>query len=135
MATNSLKNRITLNLKENSNTDFFDIWVKLLTPFIKTTKKDSELLAELLRKRYELSTKVKDNVILDNLLFSKEVRQDIRKTLGYSVTELTNTLASLRNKQLIGNSSIVASIIPSVDLNQKSFTFTFNIELNERKTT
>ena len=60
---------------EVSEKKFFLLWVYLLSPFLNLTKKEEFLTAALLQKRYNLSKGVKDENILNEILFSTATRK------------------------------------------------------------
>lgn len=127
-------NQKVITLKEKEDTDIFTIWVKILSPFIKTSDKEQELLAAILRKRHKLMQKVNDPELLNTILFSTETRAEIREELGYSTIGFTNILAYLKKRGLISkDNKITNHVIPDIDFSGKRFTFTVNVDYYERK--
>ena len=59
--------------------DFIKIWLTFLTPLHKLTPTIINLAAEILRQRFELSSAINDEAILDNYLMTNK---DITNSLS-----------------------------------------------------
>lgn len=57
---------------------FFEQWFNLLKPVHKLSNKEIQLIATIVRFRYELSLKITDKNLLDEVLMSAETKQKIR---------------------------------------------------------
>lgn len=115
---------------EVSEKKFFLLWVYLLSPFLNLTKKEEFLTAALLQKRYNLSKGVKDENILNEILFSTATRKQIRKELNWEDYSFNTTLSFLRNKSIIIDNKINEAIIPKIDdKNFKEFTIQYFIKI------
>lgn len=63
---------------------FFEQWLNLLKPVHKLSNKEIQLLATIVRFRYELSLKITDKELLDEVLMSTDTKQKIREDCGIS---------------------------------------------------
>lgn len=130
-------NKLILTLKEapTPNGDVFILWARMMVPFTSTTPKETDLLAALLRKRHELSKNIKDDSLIDSVLFMTEKRNEIKNELGMSDITFNNTLALLKNKRNIitKDNRIISKIIPQFDDKGGVFEIVFNVLLYERK--
>ena len=112
--TNSIANnviRIPANIKEN----FFRYWLEFLRPFHGLTEREMDVFSEMLRHRYELSFKVKDDIILDKLILGDEYRKRIIKDLGVSASHFQVMMSKFRRIHLI-----IDNIINSIFINHMS---------------
>lgn len=122
MSSNINVKPITIK-KEN----FFIYWLQFLKPYHKLRNKEIELLALFLVKRFELSKVIKDDVLIDKLLFDKDVKLEIRNKMGYSTGQvLENMLSGLRAKNIIVDNKIDKGLIPNLEENNTSFKLVFN---------
>lgn len=112
---------------------FFFRWLEFLKPYHKLRQKEIELLALFLYKRYKLQKVIKDEKILNKMLFDTDSRKEIRDELNYSSGQvLNNMISSLRTKKVLDSqNNILKSLIPNLDGNNFKLVFNFNIKLNE----
>lgn len=127
-----MQTRANLNVKTLNVTKklFFKRWLDFLKPYHKLRPKEIELLAILLYKRYNLSKVVKDDKILNKLLFDTENRKELKKELNYTHPQvLNNMLHSLRKSNAIDENNVIApGLIPNMDGNNFKLVFNFNIK-------
>lgn len=109
---------------------FFQRWLEFLKPYHKLRQKEIELLALFLYKRHKLQKVIRDEKILNKMLFDTESRKEIRDELNYSSSQvLNNMISSLRSKKVLeADNSILSSLIPNLDGNNFKLVFNFNIE-------
>lgn len=133
-----ISNKRTINLTASESIDFFTIWVNILSPFLKISTKEIVLLAALLRKRQELLEKDGSDKLANLLLFTTEVRQEVRDSIKINQTSFNNSLALLKKKGYINKDNIINSLIlPNVSLRKGKYVFSFdiNLEMYEGKKT
>ena len=133
-----ISNKRTINLTASESIDFFTIWVNILSPFLKISTKEIVLLAALLRKRQELLEKDGSDKLANLLLFTTEVRREVRDSIKINQTSFNNSLALLKKKGYINKDNIINSLIlPNVDLKKGKYVFSFdiNLEMYEGKKT
>ena len=115
----------TLNLDKEK---FFIYWLQFLKPYHKLRDKEMEMLSLFLLKRDELSEKIKDEALLDSMLFDKKIKEEIRKKMKYSNHQVfNNMLSSLRAKNVIIDNKIHKGLIPN--LTEKNFKLVFNFNI------
>lgn len=114
--------------------EFFFHWVMFTRPMHNLTLKESEVLAALLHKRYELSKAIINEMILNKFLFSKEIKETIVNESGIKSTDFSNALSRLRKKDVIGAGNLIdPRFIPNLKFSSNRFDFLimFNITDNE----
>ena len=111
-----------IRFKANTKQIFY-LYISIMNPFLKLSKRESQVLSELLSynydyKSYSESAKWK-------LVFHKDTKDKIQESLGISVHQFNNILSSLRKKKLIVDNRIKASLLiyPEKGLNVE-----FNIQ-------
>ena len=123
--------RNNLNVKTLNVTrkEFFVRWLEFLKPYHGLRQKEIELLSLFLYKRFELEKVIKDEKILNKILFGTESRSEIRDELKYSSSQiLNNMISSLRTKGVLQkDNSILKGLIPNITENNFRLLFNFNI--------
>lgn len=127
-----LKNTTVVGIPTTFDLQFFKYWVEFLKPIHKLSKQGVELISLFLWKRQCLSKSIVDNKVLDNVLFSKEVKKEIRETLGISANHFQVLMNDLRNKKVINNGAINPKFIPRVDETQNDYKLIVQFRFNER---
>lgn len=111
---------------------FFIYWLQFLKPYHKLRDKEIELLSLLLEKRYILSQKVFDPVLVDDLLLSTQNRKEIVDEMGYtSMQVLNNSLSGLRKKNVLIGNSIIKGLVPNLQKDAKTFELRFNFNIRD----
>lgn len=111
---------------------FFVYWLQFLKPYHKLRSKEIELLSLFLAKRFELSKVIKDEDLLDKLLFDKDVKLEIREKMGYTNGQvLENMLSALRAKNVIKDNKIDKGLIPILEEDNTSFKLVFNFTFTD----
>lgn len=112
--------------------DFFKYWVEFTKPFHKLKDKECRLLSVLLCKRYELSKLITDDSLIDNYLFSTEVRNELMKELNASSTQFNVSLTLMRQAGILSKENILHKrYIPYINLtgnNNYNLLYQFQIE-------
>lgn len=113
------------------NGKFFRYWLEFLKPIHKLSNKEMNVTALFLKKRFELAEVIKDDVLLDKNVFSRDSKQEIMEACNITLTNLNSTITSLRNaKVLIGN-KINPKFIPTVTKEQNNFKLLILFNLDE----
>ena len=85
--------------------DFFKYWFIFLRPLHHLTDREIDIISALTRHRYELSKKISDDKILDNVLMGEDIKKQIVEECGITTAHYQVILGKLRkNKVVIGNS-------------------------------
>jgi len=112
--TNLIKIQSNPKLKMSPDGDFFRSWVDFLRPVHKLTPKNMDVLAAFLKKRYILSKSILDSDVLDRVLMSKEIKHEIRESLGMKSKHFQVAMSKLRRKHVIENDKIYPPLVPSI---------------------
>lgn len=99
----------------------FRYWVEFLKPFHNLTARESDILAALIKKRYSLSKVIKDDAILDKVLMSEDVKNEICEECNITKQYLQVILSTLRKNNLVVNEKINPRFIPNIDEESGSF--------------
>lgn len=98
--------------------DFFKYWFIFLRPLHHLTDREIDIISALTRHRYELSKKISDDKILDNVLMGEDIKKQIAEECGITIAHYQVILGKLRkNKVVIGN-SINPKLIPNIRENE-----------------
>lgn len=117
--------RVPSSLPEN----FFIYWIKFLKPFHSLTTREEEVVAALLRLRYELAQKISDDKIIGQVLFNEEYKQRVREICELSFSHYQVILGNLRKKGIVVNGDINSRFIPKIKEGEKQFKLLLLFEL------
>ena len=118
--TNYFKIESNPKLKMSPDGDFFRAWVEFLKPFHKLAKREMDILAVFLKKRYELSKVILDTDLLDKVLMSKGTKLEIRKTCGISAKHFQVIMCKFRKNGVVQRDNVTnidkffLNLIPSI---------------------
>lgn len=127
-----LENSTVIRIPTKFDLQFFKYWVEILRPVHHINPKDCEVLAALLHKRYELSQKINDATLLDQVLMSNEIRKEVREECNIPPDYFLVILNHLRNKKAIINNRLNPKFIPNFEKNDiKDFKLIFHFDFNE----
>lgn len=115
--------------------EIFRYWLEFLKPFHKLANKEIEAMSSLLYYRHELSKEIKSPDLIDKLLFSKDMRQQVRNDLGGMKNGVFNNLLTVlrRKKVLSTDNKIFPFLIPKFQPEAKGFKLILNFEIDETK--
>lgn len=80
---------------------FFEQWFNLLKPVHKLSNKEIQLIATIVRFRYELSLKITDKELLDEVLMSTDTKQKIREACGISKQSYQVSMFKLKKAKVL----------------------------------
>jgi hypothetical protein len=95
--------------------DFFRLWVEFLKPIHNLSKKEMEVLAAILKKRYELCKTIHDSDIVDKMLLSQDIRHYISEECDVTPKHLNVVLSKMRKNGVLKDEKLVLSMIPMFD--------------------
>ena len=124
-----MKNTNVATIKTNEE-KLFEYWVVLTKPLHKLTDAESAIFLKFLNKRYQNMQHIKDEAIVDKLLFSTETRKEIMDEIGCKMGSFQNYLSSMRAKGVIKDNKLNKKMIPNYDLGSKDFKLIFNFVIN-----
>ena len=93
--------------------DFFKWWCVFLRPFIPLTEREIDVVARLLKQRWELSKKIDDPSILDTLTMSSESLSKVVEDCGMNKQHFYVVMNSLKKKGAI-NERINPRLVPNM---------------------
>ena len=108
---------------------FFRYWLEFLKPFHKLTDKETEIMAEFLRQRHELSKAIKDQELLDKVVMSEDTKRTIRKECEISQTYFQVIMTKLKKSKMIDNGRINPKFIPRLKENADNFQLLISFNL------
>lgn len=94
--------------------NFFKYWLDFLKPFHNLTSREAQIMAALLKQRYQLSKVIKDDIILDKVVMSEDVKQQIREECNISLPHFQLLIGRLKANKLIVDGKINKRFIPNL---------------------
>jgi hypothetical protein len=87
-----------------------------MTPMHHLTNREIRILSVILKKRYELLEKVKDDSVIDSLLFDSSTRREMEAEVKRSANVFNVVLSKLRKVGIIDeNGKLNRKYIPRID--------------------
>ena len=93
---------------------FFRYWFMFLRPFHKLTNREIDVITAFVKHRYELSKVIKDDVILDKVTMSEDVKKQVREECGIASQHFQVIMSNLRKNKVIENGKINPKFIPNI---------------------
>ena len=93
---------------------FFRYWFMSLRPFLKLTNREIDVITAFVKHRYELSKVIKDDVILDKVTMSEDVKKQVREECGIAFQHFQVIMSNLRKNKVIENGKINPKFIPNI---------------------
>jgi hypothetical protein len=112
--TNLVRIESNPKLKMSPDGDFFRYWTGFLKPLHELTKREMDVLAAFLKKRYDLGKVIIDEGTLDRVLMQKETKKEIRESLGMTSKHFQVTYSKLKKKKVVVDGKISPSLIPNI---------------------
>ena len=103
--------------------DFFKWWCVFLRPFIPLTERETDVVASLLKQRWELSKSIKDSSILDTMTMSGDILDKVTKECKITKQHFYVVMSSLKKKKVI-DGHLDPRLIPCMDI-EDNFKLTF----------
>lgn len=100
---------------------FFKFWLEFLRPFHKLTDREIEVVASLLKHRYELSKKIKDPELLEDISMNEDTKRKVREEVNISSTHFQVMMSKLRKNKVIVNGRIEPKFIPKINEDDNVF--------------
>ena len=115
--------------------DFFRKWIEFLTPLHKLTNREKDVVASFIKNRFELSTAINDEVLLDKWLMSDDIKNKVKEECGVSEAFFQVILGKLRKTNVIIDGRINPRLIPkNIKQDDHSFQLLLYFDLDERNT-
>jgi hypothetical protein len=112
---------------------FFRTLVEFLAPLHHLTNREQDVLASLLKNRFELSYSISDEGLLDKVLMSEDIKAKVKEECNVSDAFFQVILGKLRKENVIIDGRINPLLIPKrLNKDDKYFTLLLLFEFNER---
>jgi hypothetical protein len=95
--------------------NFFRYWLEFLRPVHNLTDREIDIAACFLKKRYELSKKINDSNLLDQILMNEDTKKQIRTECNISLQHFQIIIGKLRKNKIIVNNAINPRLIPKIN--------------------
>ena len=96
------------------DTNFFKLWLKFLKPFHNLANREIDVMAELLKHRYNLSKVITDPEILEKVTLGEDTKKKIRDDCGIAVQHFQILMRGLKNNKMIIDNKINPKFIPNI---------------------
>lgn len=110
--------------------DFFKYWLEFLKPFHSLTDREIDVAASFIKKRFELSFKINDSEILDQILMSEDTKRKIREECDISSAHFQVIMGKLRKSNLIIDNKINPRYLPNINEENGSFKLLLLFDIN-----
>ena len=108
---------------------FFKYWFEFLRPFHKLTDREIDVIAALVKERYELSKVIKDQELLNKVTMSDDTKRKVREDCNISQAHFQVIMTKLKKNKVIDDGKINPKFIPRVDEDAKNFQLLLSFEL------
>jgi hypothetical protein len=121
-----------IRIPTSLDTTFFSYWIDFLRPLHNLTDRESSLLASILKSRYQLSKKISDTELLDKILFSEEIKKEIRQDCNMSNQYFQVMVSKLKKVGILSSENRVnPKIIPHISEDENSVQLLLNFEMKK----
>lgn len=97
-----------------STLEFFKWWCVFLRSFVSLTDREIDVIASLLKQRWELSKSISDPAILDTMMMSSDTIDKVVNECDLTKQHFYVIMSTLRRKKIINNNKIYAKLIPNM---------------------
>lgn len=115
------------------NGKFFKYWFEFLKPFHKLTNRELDVIAGLVKHRYELSKVIKDTDILDKVTMSEDTKEKVRIECKLGKPYFQVIMSKLRHNNLIIEDRINPRFLPNIKGEDNNFQLLLLFDFNESK--
>ena len=119
-----------IRIPTSISTSFFRFWFEFLRPFHNLTDREMQVASSLLKRRYDLSKVIQDEVILDKVVMSEDTKKVVREECNISLPHFQVIMGKLRKNKVILDGRINPRFIPNLTEEQGSFRLLLNFELS-----
>ena len=105
-------NMFSINATPEKN--FFKWWWTILRPFVALTPKEIDVMAALLKQRFELAKIISDPVILDSQLMGNDTRNKVLEECKITLPYYHVIISSLKKRNVITETGINSRLIPNI---------------------
>ncbi len=109
---------------------FFTAWLEFSKPLHKLSSTEIRVLAEFLRIRHELSSKILDEELLNKNTFSNENKNLIKEICGLKTAHYQAIMTGLRKKGILKENNIHPKLLPVIQEDANSFNLMIMFKFN-----
>lgn len=120
-----------IKIPTSINGRFFKYWFDFLRPFHKLTEKETEVIACLVKERYNLSKVIKDSEILDRVTMGEETRRKVREECNINLPYFQVIIGKLRKTGVIVDGKINPRYIPNIIEDNNQFHLLLLFDFND----
>lgn len=106
-------NIVTVPVQPDS-VSFYKWWCIFLRPFINLTNRETDVIAEFLKQRFELSKSISDPAILDTMVMADETKRKVMEACHITAQHFYVMMSNLRKNNVITGNIINPKLIPNV---------------------
>ena len=110
---------------------FYIAWLSFLTPIHKMTPQVIGIAAEFLRHRDILKSKILDEVVLVKEIQAKEIREQIMKDCGVTLSTFRVAVNKLKKAQFLKDGRINQRLIPNLADGETKFNLLLMFDIND----
>lgn len=103
------------------NDTFFKLWFVFLKPFHHLTDREIDVIASLVKQRYELSKVITDSDVLDRVVMSEDTKRKVREECDITLPHFQIVMSKLRKNKVIVDNKINPRYIPNLKESNGSF--------------
>lgn len=103
-----------ISIPTSLDTNFFRYWFEFLRPFHNLTSRELDVITALAKHRYELSKVITDDIILDKVVMSEDIRKQVREECNLSLPHFQVIMGKLRENKVIVDNKINPRFIPNI---------------------
>lgn len=103
-----------IRIPSSLDTNFFKLWCVFLRPIINLTNRETDVVASLLKQRWELSKIISDPGILDSMTLSEKTKNKVIEECNITSQHFYVVIGNLRKNKVIVNGTINPRLIPNI---------------------
>lgn len=119
-----------IGISASLNTNFFKYWVEFLKPLHHLTEREIDIIAAFLKKRYELSKAISDDVLLDKVLMSEDSKREIREECNITLSHFQVIMGKLRKNGIFNDNRLNPKFIPNIKEESGTFMLLLYFQLS-----
>lgn len=109
-----------ITIKAPLDTTFFQRWFLFLKPFHDLTNREIDVIAAFAKHRYDLSKVISDEKILDKVLMSDDIKNEIIKECDITPSHFKVVLSKFKEKNVLVDGKIQPKLLPNIPENADS---------------
>jgi hypothetical protein len=103
-----------IRIPTSIDTNFFRYWLDFLKPVHNLTDREMDIAACFLKMRHQLSYKISDDELLNQVLMNEDTKKKIRQECNMSLQHFQIIMGKLRKNKVIVDNQINPKLIPAI---------------------